>query len=113
MIHLTLPFPPSVNNYWRRVGKRTLISKRGRIYRQHVVGAVLLAGANCQLKCRLAVLIKAYPPDRKIRDLDNLPKAVLDSLTKASVYEDASPIDDLHIVRMGVCKPGKVEVDIT
>ncbi len=27
---LTLPYPPSVNHYWRRVGLRTLISREGR-----------------------------------------------------------------------------------
>ena len=27
MIRLTLPFPPSVNRYWRHVGRRTLISR--------------------------------------------------------------------------------------
>ena len=27
---LTLPYPPSINHYWRRVGPRTLISREGR-----------------------------------------------------------------------------------
>ena len=35
---ITLPFPPSMNTYWRHVmvGKhpRTLISEKGRIYRK-------------------------------------------------------------------------------
>jgi hypothetical protein len=29
---LTLPYPPSVNHYYRRVGPRTLISREGREY---------------------------------------------------------------------------------
>ncbi len=28
-----LPYPPSVNHYWRRVGDRTLISREGRKFR--------------------------------------------------------------------------------
>lgn len=40
----TLPWPPSVNHYWRRVligGKpRTLLSKEGREFKQAAVGAV-------------------------------------------------------------------------
>ena len=29
MLELRLPYPPSVNHYWRRVGHRTLISRSG------------------------------------------------------------------------------------
>ena len=113
MLELTLPFPPTVNHYWRRVGNRTVISKRGRLYRRHVATAVLLAGADYELKCRLSVLIKAYPPDRRKRDLDNLMKASLDAMSKAGVYEDDELIDDLRIVRRHVVRLGKLEVEIT
>ncbi len=34
VIELELPYPPSVNHYWRRVGARTLISRGGRAFRQ-------------------------------------------------------------------------------
>jgi Holliday junction resolvase RusA-like endonuclease len=32
-----LPFPPSLNHYYRRLGHVTLISRRGRAYRDAVV----------------------------------------------------------------------------
>ena len=32
-IRLELPYPPSVNTYWRSVAGRVLISKAGRMYR--------------------------------------------------------------------------------
>ena len=37
MLQFELPYPPSINHYWRRVGARTLISREGRRFRQRVV----------------------------------------------------------------------------
>ena len=33
---IALPYPPSINRYWRRVGSRTLISREGRAFRRNV-----------------------------------------------------------------------------
>ena len=114
-IRLTLPWPPSVNTYWRHISKgplagRTLISEKGRDYRKTVCD---LVRSQPGLKCRLAVVIDAFPPDRRRRDLDNITKSLLDALDHAGVYEDDSQIDDLHLRRMAVHKPGKVEVVIS
>jgi crossover junction endodeoxyribonuclease RusA len=61
---------------------------------------------------RLAVEILAFPPDRRKRDLDNLYKALLDSVSKAGVIPDDEQIDDLRICRMASEKPGRVQVHI-
>ena len=61
---------------------------------------------------RLMVKISAYPPDRRRRDLDNILKATLDSLTHAAVIEDDSLIDDLRIVRKSLVQGGKIEIQI-
>jgi len=102
-LSLTLPFPPSVNTYWRSVvinGRvRVLISKKGREYRKAVAAAV--AGTKWKGGSRrLAVDIHAYMPDNRRRDLDNLLKAALDALSSAGIYEDDSQIDLLHILRV-------------
>jgi crossover junction endodeoxyribonuclease RusA len=55
----------------------------------------------------------AFPPDRRRRDLDNLPKAVLDSLAHAGVYEDDSQIDLLIIRRCDPIKGGKLKIRIS
>ena len=34
MIELTLPWPPTVNTYWRNFGGRTIVSAKGRSYRK-------------------------------------------------------------------------------
>jgi len=106
-----LPYPPSLNNYWRRVGPRTLISREGRRFRRHVV-AILAALARNPLHGRLAVEIEVYPPDNRRRDIDNVPKALLDALEHARVFEDDSQIVDLRIRKCTATPGGKVRVTL-
>ena len=42
MLEVELPYPPSINHYWRRVGPRTLISREDRRFRERVM-AILAA----------------------------------------------------------------------
>jgi crossover junction endodeoxyribonuclease RusA len=60
----------------------------------------------------LAVTLRVHAPDRRARDLDNLPKALLDALTHAGLWEDDSLIDELHIFRCGPIKGGCVVVQV-
>jgi crossover junction endodeoxyribonuclease RusA len=120
---LNLPWPPSNNSYWRHPNKgplagRTLISEKGRAYRVAVDEACRgiwswdakqLYGAPM----RLSVALYAYPPDKRRRDLDNLPKAVLDALTHAGVWADDEQIDALSIQRCDREKDGRIKVVIT
>ena len=63
---------------------------------------------------RLSVHINVFPPDRRIRDIDNLLKSALDSLTHAGVYLDDSQIDKIAIVRREIDKPaGRIEIIVT
>lgn len=111
-LRLPLPYPPSINHYYRYVGGRPLISKSGREYRKRVVGAVedeLLS----PLDGRLDLSIDVYPPDRRRRDLDNVQKPLLDALQHAGVYLDDSQIDRLLTVRQKVVAGGQVIVTIS
>ena len=104
-----LPFPPSVNHLWRRVGNRTLLSRRGRAFRQQVCS--LLYGVQ-PLNGPLSVEIDLHPPDRRRRDVDNVQKALLDALTHAGAYHDDSQIVRLTTVRRSVVSGGKVRLRI-
>ena len=90
-LEFVLPFPPSVNRYYRHVGNRTLLSRDGRNYRK-VVCEQLSGRAGEPLDCLLQVELDLYPPDRRRRDWDNFQKGVWDSLQHAGVYRDDSLI---------------------
>lgn len=114
-MELTLPYPPSVNTYWRhpttgKLAGRHLISEKGRQYRAEVCRSV--RNAAKALSCRLSVTIECFPPDRRRRDLDNVAKGLLDALSHAGVWHDDEQIDDLRIVRREVTKGGAVRVRI-
>lgn len=111
-MRLWLPFPPSVNHYWRRVGAKTLISQQGRVYRTRVCD-ILRAKQVERVEGRLSVEIWAYPPDHRRRDLDNLTKALLDALAHGGAYEDDSQIDHLVIHRCGAVEGGMVDIHIS
>lgn len=97
MIELTLPWPPSVNTYWRTYNGRMLISAKGREYRNAVGTQVIVQRGSKHLTGSLVVVIEAWRPDKRRRDLDNLLKATLDALAHAGVYEDDSQVVDLRI----------------
>jgi len=113
---ITLPYPPSVNHYWRHFRGRTVISREGRTFRTNV--CALLAGGrgNGPRKPptggRIALAMDAFPPDRRRRDLDNIQKPVLDALQHAGVYEDDSQIDLLVTRRRELAVPPRLEIDL-
>ena len=91
MLELELPYPPSVDHYYRRVGPRTLISRQGRHYRERVC-AILRALAIERLEGPLAMELDLYPPDRRHHDLDNTQKSLWDAMAHGGVYRDDSQI---------------------
>ncbi|HHH75963.1 MAG TPA: RusA family crossover junction endodeoxyribonuclease [Phycisphaerae bacterium] len=111
---LSLPWPPSVNHYYRRVGPRTLISRKGREYRREICGLLAPGGGKKQppLNGSIALAMDAFPPDRRRRDLDNLLKCTQDTLAHAGIYEDDSQIDLLIVSRCDPVKGGKVTIKI-
>jgi crossover junction endodeoxyribonuclease RusA len=113
MPQLTLPWPPSINHYWRHFRGRTVISQEGRTFRTNV--CALLAGGGPRKPPaggRIALTLDAFPPDRRRRDLDNIQKPVLDALQHAGVYLDDSQIDLLVTRRCARMENGKLEIEI-
>jgi crossover junction endodeoxyribonuclease RusA len=97
----TLPYPVTVNLYWRKFRDKMVLSDRGKAYRNDVA-AVLLPKRLKKLTGRLAVAIDYWMPDRRKRDIDNLQKGVFDSMASAGLFADDSQIDDMHVRRVGV-----------
>lgn len=104
MIELELPFPPSVNHYYRRVGRRVLISREGRKFRERVCALIADLGLRT-MSGPLQVEILAYPPNGQERDYDNIEKALFDALQHARVYHKDSQVKK-HSTEECTCIPG-------
>lgn len=111
-ITINLPYPPSVNTYYRRLNGRTLISRKGRLFKKEVANRVAWNRLNLQLEIRLDVTITLHPPNRRKRDIDNSVKALLDALEAAGVFLDDSQVDRLLVERGEVEKGGLAVVKI-
>ncbi len=111
MIELDLPYPPSVNHYYRHVGRRTLISREGRRYRERVA-AVLAAAGIRPIDGRIELRIEVYPPDRRRRDLDNLQKALWDAIQHGGAYHDDSQVKKVTAEMFDPVPGGRVIVRI-
>lgn len=114
MLTLTLPYPPTVNTYWRHPSRgqlagRHLISDKGRRYRETVHALLPRIEA---LRGRLHVEIWLSPPDKRRRDLDNTLKSLLDAIGYAGIWQDDSQIDRLIVDRQEPVKGGSVQVMI-
>jgi len=120
---IPLPFPPTVNTYWRRVGNRTILSKRARIYREAVKRKLLLLALREELHYRDGIFLPIIKPcaitcwftmpDRRRRDIDNLTKGLLDALEHAGVVKDDNLFEEIHLIHtQKVTKGGLVRVEI-
>ncbi len=96
VITLRLPWPPSVNNCYVNVGKRRVLSKRGRQYPKDVE-AVCVQQEVGHVTGDLRVTIWTYPKDKRRHDSDNLLKMIFDSLQKCGLYADDSQIKEFTV----------------
>lgn len=111
---LTLPFPPSVNTYWRNTKRGTLVSAKGRVFRANAIAAVYeqLKRRPKAIESDVFVSVKLYPPTKQARDIDNFLKAPFDALTHAGVWGDDKQIKKMDVEWMDVINGGKLEITI-
>jgi len=110
---LTLPFPISVNSYYRHTRKGVVLSGRGRTFKIDVMACVLeQIGLKKSLEGRIIMTTVLYPPTKIARDIDNYLKSLCDSLEKAGVFLNDSQIDVHHVYRGHVVPKGRTEVEI-
>lgn len=102
-----LPWPPTVNNYYRR-------SRHGGLFLDPKVEAfrvdcsVLVPSLDWIHPVRLALWL--HPPDQRKRDIDNILKGTQDALQQCGLFRDDSQIKKLHINFREPRKPGAVRV---
>jgi len=115
-VSLTLPYPPSVNAYWRRVGNRTVLSRAAREFRKRVwdlwFAEKYLFGRKGFGDREVRVEIEVHPPDQRKRDIDNIAKPVLDALEHAKIIDNDSQVKELSIIRLGPVPGGELKVRV-
>lgn len=110
MIFLNLPFPPSMNTYWRNFRGRTVISKAGRAFKAAVADYVVEYRVPKLGESKLRISMVLFPRDKRKIDIDNRIKSVLDALQDAGVFDDDFQVDELSIVRGKPIKGGAIRV---
>jgi crossover junction endodeoxyribonuclease RusA len=109
-----LPWPPSVNGYWRTFRNRQIISKRGREYRSNAIDLMQSYGLSGEMLTeRLQVHLTLHPPTLRKYDVDNFCKATFDALSHAGFWEDDEQIDSLSIKKAEKIKGGRVIIRVT
>jgi len=117
MLNFRLDWPPTVNTYWRptirgRYGGISIrLSDKGRKYKEQAHLHLLEQKVSRKLEGRIEVLIDAYPPDRRKRDLDNILKPLLDVMEEYGVFENDEQVDILIVRRRA--RGGHVDVHVS
>lgn len=109
---LVLPFPPSLNTYWRNFRGRMVLSEKGRAYKQAIAEYVSENNVPKYGEQKLKITMILQPRDKRKIDIDNRIKCVLDSLQDAGVFDDDFHVDELHVMRGEQVKGGKLLLTI-
>ena len=113
MLTLDLPWPPSINHYYRYVRNRVVVSRRGKDFRQDVFDIV--AEIDVQpITGPVGISIVIAPPDKRRRDIDNIQKPLLDALEAAEkIFINDSQVVSLTIKKKAPEPPaGRVTVQV-
>jgi len=99
LIILYLPYPPSVNNYWITSGNRKFLSKRGREFKEQVAAYVIEKNVPKLGEMAVQIDIILRPRNKRLMDIDNSCKAILDSIQDAGIIDDDSQVWKLTVER--------------
>ena len=117
-LKFTLPYPPSLNVYWRNFRGRMVLSKEAKNYKEKVselFDTIKTIRPEHRLPKQdlfwsIGLKIDVYRP-RKSGDLDNTLKAILDSLSK-NLYEDDRQVIEISAHRYDDKERPRIEVGV-
>lgn len=113
LARLLLSYPPSANHIWKVARGRTILTDEARLYHQSVGLDLRQFGPPRFGAARVGVAVRAFPPDAIRRDLSNVRKILLDSLTRCGVWQDDEQVDLEYSVWGGIDRHDpRVEVHV-
>ena len=102
--------PPSVNNYWLDSGKgRKRLSLRAKHFTAVMKRFIKPLGFGGQV----SVNVQFAPCDAKVRDLDNMLKPILDSLSKCGLILDDRQVKKLVVEELPIQKEPKLIIYVS
>lgn len=95
-VRLEIPYPPTLNHRLMPAGGRNILSPEYRKWFKHAEAEAMMQKPRL-LRGRVGIYVDVSPPDKRIRDLDNIStKGIIDLLVKLGVIEG----DDSRYVRL-------------
>jgi crossover junction endodeoxyribonuclease RusA len=110
VVDFVLPYPPSVNSYWRHARGRHYLSRAAKNYRELVA---LSIPKGVRFDREIEVFVEVRPPDHRRRDIDNVLKAILDVLEFTGLIADDFLVSRIEIVRGEVVPRGECHVIVS
>ncbi len=115
IIKFTAPYPPSLNKMYQRGRNGPFLTDAARAYKTAVESAALTAGEDVgqpyfQDWDLLSITLHVYRP-RKIGDIDNVAKLLLDAM-QSITYSNDSQIVELHIIRRDDKLNPRIDVEV-
>jgi crossover junction endodeoxyribonuclease RusA len=110
-VKATIPWPPSVNDYWHHTRSgHTYLSPQAKAFKLGVALKLRAKGHRQPLTGPVVVHLWAFRPRRR-GDLDNVLKAVLDAL-KGTAFADDDQVVELHARRCDDALMPRVELEV-
>jgi len=112
MIHLKLPYPPSINAYWLTSGKRRYISKRGVAFKIAVQDYVIEHNIPKLGDVEVEMSVIIHPRSKQLMDIDNCLKPICDSCQDAGIFDNDVQLSSILVTRGERIKGGGCQVFI-
>lgn len=117
LTYYELPWPVSTNHLYSVFRGRKVLSHEGRAYFNTAITLLLKQKIKLQRafleKKPIKAIYKIYPPDKRLRDADNLIKATQDSLVKAGIITDDRYIKRFYVIEKEIVPHGKIVVGLS
>jgi hypothetical protein len=110
-LNLELPLPPTINSYWGFSGHRRFLTLQAREFKQQVAHIVSQQSTRFG-DAKLGISITIFWASKRVADLDNRCKPLLDALVQAGLTTDDSNFKEIHIYEGGIVKGGKTLIKI-